>query len=384
MDKTANPLYLCIMSSKHKEKVLDVVGGFQSPSIIADIDALMMDLWEARKFAVRLHGETVPSPFALVASVSEAALVAASPAVGSKFDGTVSGLISRYRSDPDSTYQKLSFSSRKSYDDILNRLEKDHGSERIADLHARDMLRWHEAWTASGLTMAHSLIRMFRGVLSFGTTILEDAECTRLSTVLRHMRFKMADVRSARLTLDHVNLIRKEARRRQYDSIALAQALQFECNLRQREVIGEWVPKSEPGPALAEWKDQKWQRGLLWSDIDENMILRRTVGKRNTPIEINLRQKSMVMEELAGIGALPKFGPVIVNERTRRPWTVHHFRETWRQIADAAGVPKDVRNADSRMSTSRASANGGDVADDESDEVDLDMEFEQGAQQLPH
>jgi hypothetical protein len=32
-----------------------------------------------------------------------------------------------------------------------------------------------------------------------------------------------------------------------WHSIALAQAIQFDCALRQKDVIGEWVPESEPG-----------------------------------------------------------------------------------------------------------------------------------------
>jgi CO/xanthine dehydrogenase Mo-binding subunit len=44
---------------------------------------------------------------------------------------------------------------------------------------------------------------------------------------------------------------------------------------------------------------------------------------------------------------LPKSGPVILDGGTL-PWTVHSFRRVWREIADEVGVPKDVKNRDTR------------------------------------
>jgi hypothetical protein len=39
---------------------------------------------------------------------------------------------------------------------------------------------------------------------------------------------------------------------------------------------------------------------------------------------------------------------MIVNEKTGLPFTQNTFRTVWREIADAAGVPKSVWNMDSR------------------------------------
>jgi integrase len=44
----------------------------------------------------------------------------------------------------------------------------------------------------------------------------------------------------------------------------------------------------------------------------------------------------------------PTSGPMIVCERTGRPWWDTKFRTRWRQIARACGIPDAVQNRDSR------------------------------------
>jgi len=270
----------------------------------------------------------------------------------SHFNGSVSSLIFCYTHDKDSPFKKLRFKSRKNYAEFMKRIEADHGDEFIANLKARDMLRWHAAWKERGVTMAHSLMRMFRGLLSFGMTILDDEHCTHLSTVLGKMRFEMGKPRTERLTAEMANAVRALAHQKGLHSIALAQAFQFEGMLRQKDVIGSWEPLTEPGPSFATYRDMKWHRGLLWSEIDDNLILRHVTSKRQKPIEIDLKLAPMVIEEFdrirSELGALPKFGPVVVYESTGRPYSEEYFRQFWREIADECGIPKTVRNQDSR------------------------------------
>jgi hypothetical protein len=54
----------------------------------------------------------------------------------------------------------------------------------------------------------------------------------------------------------------------------------------------------------------------------------------------------MVMEEIPE--AMPATGPVIVYERTGKPYIDHQWRREWRRVARAAGVPDHVYNMDSR------------------------------------
>lgn len=264
------------------------------------------------------------------------------------FDGTVASLIRCYQEDGDSPYRANRYATRKHYDSLCRRIATDLGNLQIAEIDARQMKRTHEAWSVSGIPMAHSLIGMFRGLLKYGATLLKSRACRELKTELSDMRFKMGKSRDERLTAEQVILIRAEAHRQGFPSIALAQAIQFECMLRQMDVIGSWVPLSEPGISDVTDDGQKWLRGIVWSEINGAQVLRHITSKRQKLVEHDLSVAGMVQEEFALLGTLPTMGPVIVCERTGIPWRAHYFRERWREIARAVGVPDEVKNMDSR------------------------------------
>jgi hypothetical protein len=265
------------------------------------------------------------------------------------YDGTLEALAAAYRTDPDSPYHKTRYVSRRHYDKLIEKIVDGHGDELVASIKGRTVLRWHEEWTAGGkVAMGHAVVGMLRTIVNFGVTMLECEECQRLSGTLSKMRFKVPNPRSSILTADMAAAFRAKAHEMGFPSLALAQSLQFELMLRQKDVIGEWVPISEPGMSAVTFRGEKWLRGLRWEEIDENLILRHVTSKRGKPIEVNLRSAPMVLEELARLGDRPASGPVIVTERTRLPWSVYYFRHAWRTVADAAGIPKSVRNMDSR------------------------------------
>ena len=259
---------------------------------------------------------------------------------------TIAELIEHYKTNKDSGYLKAQYVTRLNYISQLKRIGDNRGHEKIADLKAQDILRFHEEWKGRGQASARSLVGMLRMLFGFGATVLGDGECERLSVVMHKMRFKMMERRGARLTAQHANAIRAMAHKMEYPLVALAQAFQFDCKLGQKDVIGEWVPQNEPGMSdvLNHTTGKKWLRGLRWSEIDENLILRH---RKKT---INLRNHPMVMEELERIGLdkLPTGGPIITNQNTGRPYLAQAFREHWRAIADAADVPKEVWNMDCR------------------------------------
>jgi hypothetical protein len=270
------------------------------------------------------------------------------PEVG-PFDGTLRSLMRSYKTDQDSPYRKIRYTSRRYYDSLMSLIETEHGDKLLVDLKGRTFSRLHEDWTAGGkIAMAHAKMGMLRTLFSFGATLLEDDDCGRLSGILSKMRFAMAKPRTERLTAAHVVAVRAKAHELGRPSIALGQAIQFECMLRQKDIIGEWVPIREPGISDVQHDGMKWLRGIRWEEIDENMVLRHVTSKRQKMIEINLRNAPMVLEELALLGDRPASGPVIRSEWHGMPWTSHEFRRWWRKVAEAAGVPKTVRNMDSR------------------------------------
>jgi hypothetical protein len=216
--------------------------------------------------------------------------------------------------------------------------------------------------------MAHSMMAMLRTVIGFGSKILEKDECIRVSTVLHESRFPVSKAREVHLTAEHAAAVRAQAHAAGRPSIALAQAIQFECILRQKDVIGEYVPQTEAGITDVIRGNDKWLRGIRWEEIDDNLTLTHVTSKRLKEISVDLKMAPMVIEELhrrfpgfleivrdgeaerlvVHRDRLPASGPIIVSESTDLPWMAPEFRRVWRELADKAGVPKNVRNMDSR------------------------------------
>lgn len=291
------------------------------------------------------------------------------PSGPAAFDNTLGSLVRCYQTDPDSSYRKLRYSTRCNYDVLCARIVRDHGAVVLADIKARLVQRWHEQWAEGGrVSNAHSLVAMLRTLFTFGMTLLEDDQCERLSMILHKMRFTNAKPRDVRLTAEQAIEIRARAHAKGKAAIALAQAIQFECMLRQKDVIGEWIPLVERGTSEVVMGGLKWLTGIRWNEIDEGMILRHVTSKRQKVIEVDLRLSPMVIEELSaayplfpsvGRGALPASGPVIVCPRTGLPYRSHQFRREWRELATEAGVPKHVKNMDTRAGAISEATDGG-------------------------
>jgi hypothetical protein len=138
---------------------------------------------------------------------------------------------------------------------------------------------------------------------------------------------------------------KKMAHEMEKPSIALAQAFFSDCDeLEQKDILGEWVPKSEPGESDVTTEKDKWIRGIRWEEIDADFVLRHQTSREGKTIEINLRATAhRVMSELNRLDVIPRSGPIIVSEITNRPYAYDSFRLYWRKVAVAAGLPKDVR-----------------------------------------
>jgi hypothetical protein len=79
--------------------------------------------------------------------------------------------------------------------------------------------------------------------------------------------------------------------------------------------------------------------------------LRRPINWRHPDgekFEADLRSLPMVKEEVDLINSGSRNGAVVICEWTGKPWKQTEFRRWWRKVADAAGVPKEVKNMDNR------------------------------------
>lgn len=288
-----------------------------------------------------------------------------------KFTGTLRSLAHHYRTDKDSPYQKNRYHVRMGRDSTLRHIVKDHGDELLSNIKARVLLAWHKDWSKDGQRLAtgSKFIGQLRALFSFGATLLEDEQCERLCGVMHKMRFAGTKHREVSVTADYANLIRTAAHEHfGWHSIALGQALQFECTLRQKDVIGELVPLAEPGVSAVIVRNLKWLRGIVWSEIDENLILRHITSKKQKMVQVDFKLAPMVLEELQRIAGedplivvdeitkkvtvnrhlLRASGPVVICDTNGLPWTANEYRRKWRLIARHCGIPDSVWNMDSR------------------------------------
>jgi hypothetical protein len=185
-----------------------------------------------------------------------------------------------------------------------------------------------------------------RRVISYGVTLGYD-DCIRTDIILKKMRFEAARPLTSKMTFDQLGAIRAKAHEMNLGSVALATTLQFELALRQKDVIGEWLPCAEGEGGIVH-KSTRWANGLTWSDIGPDMILRKNAVKTNIAVEHDLKLYPAVMEEIARVPPERRVGPLIISEPTGEPYKHRTFTQTFRRVADAAGVPRNVWNMDAR------------------------------------
>jgi hypothetical protein len=373
----------------HAERMSALMRDLHSSSSVAKADKMLelvghewLDLLGVREMAARRHGDTSPAPsmptIASLPAADEYAQKATttSNSEPSNHGWTVAILIERYRAHPDSPYLKLRFKTRVYYDTLIKRILADCGNDEIVRLKTKEIEWLHKSWTKRGVAMAKALITMFRSVVYFGATTLADAECERLSVALHRMRFEVAKSVNVPLTAEQVNGIRNEARKMDRSSIALAQAFQFDFQLPQKDTVGEWVPVSEPEDSDVFDAGNKWLRGIRWERLDENLVLSHTTSRSQKEIKLDLKLAPMVLQELRltfgsiARDKLPASGPIIISEMSGIPWYTVEFRRNWRIAADAAGVPRNVKNMGSRGSTK---SEHGERDNGENVDLNLDM-----------
>lgn len=271
------------------------------------------------------------------------------PASG--YDGTVASLARRYFSDEFSPYRKLKWNSQLHHDKCGKIITSTVGARQIGKLLGPDFLRWVASWGAPAGERprpwrAKHCMDTVRRMIAYGVTLGYD-DCFRADVILSKLRFPTPPARRSRMTFDQVKDIRAKAHEMVLGSMALATVLQFELSLRQKDVIGEWepAPLSEGGIIH---RGTRWTSGLQWSDIDSAMMLSKTHTKTGAHVEFDLKLYPAVLEEIDLVPREKRVGPTIISEHTGEPYKHRTFTQTWRKIANKAGVPNSVWNMDAR------------------------------------
>jgi integrase len=287
------------------------------------------------------------------------------------FDGTLRSLIDLYESDPDSAYHDLKENSAVSYADSLKILRTTVGARRLDRVKAIDFRRWYKGWKQPSVEggeervrRGYGCIQILRVVLAFGVEA-GIADCRRLRRDMEGMRFAKNPPREAIITYDQVEAFVAEALLQGELGLATAQALQFECFLRQGDVIGSWraAPKNadlQPGEIRV--GGRIW-RGLTWDRLQLGADLRVRTSKTGQPV-VHALDACLLVTRCLMAPNRPKEGPVAARA-DGQPWGDRRsFGKAWRKVASAAGLPKNIWNLDSRAGAISEAAEAGASDDD--------------------
>jgi hypothetical protein len=275
-------------------------------------------------------------------------------------DGTLASLIRIYQHHEASPYRDLKWNTRRTYDQVMDVVEKAFGKRALSALKAEDFRRWYDAAKkpkAEGgserVRKAHGIISMLRRLFAFGVSA-EIPECGRLDSIIGKMRFKQPKRRRVTLHLDHVKAFVAAAEQAGRLSLALGTAIQFETAMRQRDVIGEWAPISEDdlsGIVLRGKRGRGWKRwggGLTWADLGDRTVVVKETTKTGAMIAHDFSLSPLILALLEKVPPEARVGPLIIDEAHGRPYAAHGYAREWRVVARKAGIPDGVWNMDAR------------------------------------
>jgi hypothetical protein len=314
----------------------------------------------------------------------------------SLFDGTINGLCEVYQKHRRSPFQKVRHDSQKQYAGHIAGIKAAIGKVRVKHVTFEDISDWQEQFADDGeggkpmKARAAEMIGLLKRIFIFGALVLPKlAGCHDVCDIFTkmaegHLMGSSIRRRKEYMTAAQARLLRIRAHEKGYHSIALEQALAFELGVRQKDVIGEWIPRSWPGVTDVYEGPSKWLMGIRWEEIDQNLVLTHRLSKslrgKNAVMDADagkvkawdLHDYPMIMDELSCLVGKPEFaradlptsGPLITCEATGRPWHRTRFKKKWRDVARAAGLPDNLQNRDSRPGAATEAKLAGAVRDD--------------------
>jgi len=286
---------------------------------------------------------------------------------------TIAAIFRHYRMRPESPFQDVKWNTRETYSQLLDTIEAAAGNVRLAQINLAFLRRLYEdarfpegrgAGRPDHITKAHKVTSMLRRVFSFGVAA-EIPGADRVHTILANTRFEAPARRAVAMTAEQAQTFITAAIAHGRRSLAIGTALQFECALRQRDVIGEWGPVPPEGATSAwELRGRQWANGLTWAHIGDDWRLTKRTTKTGSVVTFDLALCPMAFELLAAVPETDRWGPLVVDETAGRPYAEDAYHREWRAIADAAGLPKELRNSDARAGAATEADEAGAALDD--------------------
>jgi integrase len=289
-----------------------------------------------------------------------------------KYNGTVGSLVDLYEYDDESAFEDVKDNTKEGYRNWLKVIRDTIGARRLDRLSPKQFRSYHKRWREPSeeggeerVRRAYGCIQMMRVLLSYGIEA-DLPDCERLRKGLSQMRFSKNPPREQTMSLAQAEAIVEECLKQNDVHTALTQALQYECFLRQGDIVGSWREES-PTYAL---KPGEVRRGTkVWSgmtidriQLTENLVVR--TSKTRQPVVHALSKCELVVRCLNHLDRTDPFKPVAART-DGKPWADRQaFSKIWRRYATAAGIPKSVWNMDNRASGITEAAAAGASDDD--------------------
>lgn len=284
------------------------------------------------------------------------------------YDGTVSSLIRCYQIDPKSPFHDTRYNTQRGYLSWMVPLDRMAGQRRISALTGADLRNWfretRKPAKKGGLPrerLAKAIIQMFRILLAYGGSELGLDDCRNLAQLIDGMEFRKESAektigqptRAKKVVMTYLQaeaIVLKgiEVGTRRSQSVALATAAQFEFTISQIDAIGYWMPfqRIEATEGLIIRGGKVWRPGLCFEDF-ESGILDLARLKTNHGASFDVMEYPLFQLALNAVPEDQRSGPLVTDENGD-PVRYRVFYGLYRDIADAAGVPKDVWSARAR------------------------------------
>ncbi|CAN2532589.1 hypothetical+protein [Methylocapsa aurea] len=270
---------------------------------------------------------------------------------------TVAMLFREYRECKESPFQAVKWNTRRTYSQMLDTVERACGDVLLEDIRLSTLKQWYDdarypegkgADKPDRVRTAHGVISMIRRTIDFGVAA-EIAGCDRIDRILSKVSFEAPKPRTSFMGVADVEQLLIAAEKAERPSLGLGTAIQYECALRQRDVIGEWEPVGDDGPRSAfVLRGRQWVNGLTWSDISDEWVMTKTTTKTGAIVSFDLQLCPLAFRLLSAVPAEKRFGPLIIDETAGRPYAEHAYHREWRKVANAAKIPPGVWNMDAR------------------------------------
>jgi hypothetical protein len=320
-----------------------------------------------REHTARLH--------AWLAALDEPTTQASDARLVARYTGTMGSAIAIFRGHTISTFNSVAANTRRTYGESLKVIEGTVAARVNRNVTLVDVRRWYREWrkpASAGaeerIDRAHDAVQMVRAVWRFCAGLgAPFRDCKEALERLGKARFENGSGRDTEMTSAQAFAFVRTALElgargvqpaERMLAMAIGVAAQFEMALRQRDIIGKWVPAMLDTPhAEYDHKGEMWVGAFRWDNIPGWKFRLRT-SKRGAPSGFALTDYPILFPLLERVPHAQRLGAIVKGEHGL-PVRERSYRNWYRQVARAAGIPDEVWNMDSRAGAATEAEDAG-------------------------